>query len=315
MDSNLPYRAMKIPLTYKKGQLGLSKDNVDNTSGTQCTVGGKKNDRNPNLVPEGRNGDLPVPVLNNGSCHQVQDDDDDGLEERIFEAASRLEPTFYEAFLSAKTLHASMVRAFEADGYRVVYRKTPTVISIVGEYFAILGRQVVRGISSMLIPLTLAELHVIIDIEEKVIALNLRLDHAADAKPTQRSITPPQEAAQEPVVMMHHPTAESTEISITNEASERTIPSSRGHQGVIPVDPGAPVELNAGNDGAIVIDSVEESTSQMEYKSSDGGSKGSTEEIEEDAWPWNEVDAISEVVSKNGGDDSDWALLDEADDI
>ena len=298
MDSNLPYKAMKIPGTYKRLRRGLSSGKADKARGTQDTVRGKKNDRNPNPVPEGRNGDLPVPVLNNGSCHQVQEDDDDGLEERIFEAVSKLEPTFYEAFLRAKTLHARMVRAFEADGYRVVYKKTPIVISIVGNYFAILGRQLVRGISSTLIPLTLAELHVIIDIEEKVIALNLRLDHAADAKPAQRSTTPSREAAQEPVVMRHHPTAESTEISITNEASERTILSSRGHQGVIPINPGALVEWGAGNDGAIVIDSGEESTSQMEQKSSDGGSKGSTEKVEEDAWWWDEVDAISEVVSK-----------------
>ncbi|KAG7006963.1 hypothetical protein G7Y79_00012g032990 [Physcia stellaris] len=282
MDSNLPYKAMDNPLTYKKGQLRLFKDNVDDTSGTKCTFGGKKNDRDPKFIPEGRNGDLPVPVLNDGSCHQVQEDDDDGLGERMFEAVSRLEPSFYEAFLRAKTLHASMVRAFEADGYGVVYKKTPIVI---------------------------------IDIEEKVIALNLCLDHTADAEHAQRSITPPQEAAQEPVVMIHHPTAESTEISITNEASERTIPSSRGHQGVIPINPGAPVEWGAGNDGAIVIDSGEESTSPIGQKSNDGGSKGSTEEIEEDARSWKEVDAISEGVSKNGRDDSDWAQLDEADDI
>ena len=116
----------------------------------------------------------------------------------------------------------------------------------------------------------------------------------------------------------HHrytcPTAESTEISITNEASEKTI-QKREQQVDIPVNPGGLVELDAGNYGATIINSGEKSNSQMEQKNSDDGSRGWIEEIDEGAWSCDKVDATSEGIPQSGGDDSNWDLLDEADDI
>ena len=111
-------------------------------------------------------------------ANQIQEFDE------VLEASKKLDPTLRKSFLLAIGIHARIVRAFPFDGDRADPGATTTKrLGPLQKLLASFHRQVIQGIDRTLVPLMLAEFHIVNHVLIQLPPADIGQTHEAEESP------------------------------------------------------------------------------------------------------------------------------------
>ncbi|KAL8796947.1 MAG: hypothetical protein Q9195_000718 [Heterodermia aff. obscurata] len=223
-------------------------------------------------------------VSDDNSRLDIQEVNADGLGEQVLEASKKLDPTLRQAFWQAIEMHTRIVRAFLFDKDRADPRATAKRLSPLQKLLASWRRQVIQGIHKMLVPLMLAELDIVNHILIQLLPADTEQIDEVEGSPL------PQHAVSSRVLDSN--SAVGFDYDLEGD-SVKTKLSSRGHDRVTCLNPGAQVELASSFDS--VITTVSSNNHGSESAENGIDPEFSIQKIDT-------IDAVSEVSTSESED-------------
>ena len=184
-------------------------------------------------------------VADGDGCLEIQELSIDG---QVVEASKKLDPTIRKAFWLAIDMHTCIVRAFLFDTDRADPRATAKRLSPLQKLLVSLRRQVVQGIDKLLVPIKLLELDIINHILIQLLPAGIP---EVEGSPVPQTTVPFTVTDSDTAIGFNHDKSKITEVCELDGGFAKTTLSSQGHEQVICLNPGAPVEMESGFDGGI----------------------------------------------------------------
>lgn len=205
------------------------------------------------------------------------------IDGQVLEASKKLDPAIRKAFWLAIDMHTCIVRALLFDTDRADPRATAKRLSPLQKLLVSLRRQVIQGIDKLLVPLKLSELNIINHILIQMLPAGIFEVEGSYIPQTPISIAV---LNSDTAIGFNHDKPETTGDCELDGAFAKTTLSSQGHEQVICLNPGAPVEMESGFDGGVTTEACNNHEGQ--FAEDDIDSESSFEIIDA-------VDAISDA--------------------